>query len=73
MNLLYAEIIKVFSEHGMQMGIVRVRGARKKIALDLLANPSCGDTVLLCDGIAIGRVRSSNGDQSCAWQYPVSS
>ena len=40
MNLLYAEIIKVFSEHGMQMGIVRVGGARKKIALDLLTNPS---------------------------------
>ena len=62
MNLLYAEIIEVFSEHGMQMGIVRVRGARKKIALDLLTNPSCGDTVLLCDGIAIGRVE--NGRQT---------
>jgi hydrogenase maturation factor len=55
MNLLYAEIINVFSEQGMQMGIVRVGGARKKIALDLLTNPCCGDTVLLCDGVAIGR------------------
>ena len=62
MNLLYAEIVEVFSEHGMQMGMVRVGGARKKIALDLLTNPSCGDTVLLCDGIAIGRVK--NGGQT---------
>jgi hydrogenase maturation factor len=62
MNLLYAEIIQVFSEEGMQMGIVRVGGARKKIALDLLTNPTCGDTVLLCDGIAIGRVE--NGRQT---------
>jgi hydrogenase maturation factor len=56
MNLLYAEIVEVFSEHGMRMGMIRVGGARKKIALDLLANPRCGDTVLLCDGVAIGRV-----------------
>ena len=56
MNLLYAEIVEVFSEHGMLMGMVRVGGARKKIALDLLTNPCSGDTVLLCDGVAIGRV-----------------
>jgi hydrogenase maturation factor len=59
MNLLYAEIVEVFSEHGMQMGMVRVGGARKKIALDLLTNPGCGDTVLLCDGVAIGRREAS--------------
>ena len=40
----------------MQMGMVRVSGARKKIALDLLTNLCRGDTVLLCDGVAIGRV-----------------
>ena len=38
MNLLYAEIVEVLSEQGMQMGMVRVGGARKKIALDLLTN-----------------------------------
>jgi hydrogenase maturation factor len=56
MNLLYAEILEVFSEEGMQMGIVRVGGARKKMTLDLLTNPRTGDTVLLCDGVAIGKV-----------------
>lgn len=59
MNLLYAEILEVFSEEGMQMGIVRVGGARKKMTLDLLTNPRTGDTVLLCDGVAIGRVEGS--------------
>ena len=57
MNLLYAEITRVYSDDGMQMGIADVGGARKKIALDLLTNVRCGDTVLLCDGVAIGRVR----------------
>lgn len=56
MNLLYGEIVDVFIEQGMRMGTVKVGGARKKIALDLLTNARCGDTVLLCDGIAIGRL-----------------
>ena len=56
MNLLYGEVVEVFVEQGMRMGTISVGGARKKIALDLLTNASCGDTVLLCDGVAIGRV-----------------
>jgi hydrogenase maturation factor len=56
MNLIFGEIVEVFTEHGMRMGTVRVGGARKKVPLDLLTNASCGDTVLLCDGVAIGRV-----------------
>jgi hydrogenase maturation factor len=64
MNLLYAEVVEVFSEQGMQMGIVRVGGARKKITLDLLTNPRRGDTVLLCDGVAIGRVEGERQTES---------
>jgi hydrogenase maturation factor len=64
MNLLYGEIVDVFIEHGMRMGTVRVGGARKKIALDLLTNACCGDTVLLCDGIAIGRVEGGRKTDS---------
>ena len=30
MNLLYAEITRVYSDDGMQMGIADVGGARKK-------------------------------------------
>ncbi len=56
MNLLYGEIIEVFLEDGMRMGLIEIGGARKKFPLDLLTNADCGDTVLLCDGVAIGRV-----------------
>ncbi len=56
MNLLYAEVVEIFVENGMRMGRVRVGRALKKVPLDLLTNAECGDTVLLCDGVAISRV-----------------
>lgn len=56
MNLLYGEVVDLFVENGMQMGNIRVSGAVKKVALDLLAGVQCGDRVLLCDGVAISRV-----------------
>ena len=56
MNLVYGEIIAVFSEDGMPMGQVRVHGASKKIPLGLLTNAVQGDRVLICDGVAISKV-----------------
>jgi hydrogenase maturation factor len=56
MNLAYGEIVDVEMEGGMQLGNVRVSGAIKKVPLDLLTNPRCGDRVLLCDGVAISKV-----------------
>jgi hydrogenase maturation factor len=56
MNLLYAEISQVFVEDGLRMGKIRVGGAMKTIPLELLADAACGDTVLLCDGVAISKV-----------------
>ena len=56
MTLVYGEIVDLLIEGGMKMGRVRVAGALKKVPLDLLTNPRCGDTVLLCDGVAIGKV-----------------
>jgi hydrogenase maturation factor len=56
MNLVYGEIVDVFIEDGMQMGNVRVAGVVKKVALDLVTGSRCGDRVLLCDGVAIGKV-----------------
>ena len=58
MNLLYADIVEVFSEDGMRMGKVRVAGATKKLSLELLTDVAPGDTVLLCDGVAISKVTS---------------
>ncbi len=41
----------------MQMGRIPVGGAVKKGPLDLLTNAACDDSVLLCDGVAISKVR----------------
>ena len=56
MNLLYAEIVDLAREDGLMTGRIRVGGAIKKIALDLLTDPAPGDTVLVCEGIALGKV-----------------
>ncbi len=56
MNLIYGEIIEIFSEDGIKMGRVRVGRALKKVPLDLLTEPGRGDRVLLCDGVAISKV-----------------
>jgi hydrogenase maturation factor len=56
MNLIYAEIIEVFSEGGMRLGKVRVGGAMKKIVLDLLTDVRSGEKVLVCDGVALSKV-----------------
>jgi hydrogenase maturation factor len=41
----------------MRMARIKAGGAVKKVSLDLLTDVSCGDTVLLCDGVAISKVR----------------
>jgi hydrogenase maturation factor len=60
MNLLYGEIITVFRDDSLLMGKVRVGGAQKNISLDLLTDPRPGDTVLVCEGVALARVESSS-------------
>ncbi len=64
MNLVYAEVVAVHGEHGARLGKVRVRGALSTVPLHLVPEVQPGDTVLVCDGVAIGRV--SEGEQSCA-------
>jgi hydrogenase maturation factor len=56
MNLIYGRIVEMFPEDGLFAGKIRVAGAIKKVALDLLVEPRVGDRVLVCDGIAISKV-----------------
>jgi hydrogenase maturation factor len=58
MNLIYGEVIEVFSDNAMRMGKVKLGGAMKKICLDLLADIDVrsGDTILVCDGVALSKV-----------------
>ncbi|MEY2536806.1 MAG: hypothetical protein QOG67_546 [Verrucomicrobiota bacterium] len=61
MNLIYGEVVELLEEDGMRLGKVRVGRALKKISLDLLTDAECGDKVLLCDGVAIGKVKRTAG------------
>ena len=56
MNLIYGEIVDVFSGPEPRLGKIRVGGAVKTVSLDLLTDPAPGDRVLVCDGMAIGKV-----------------
>jgi hydrogenase maturation factor len=55
-NLLIGEILDVVRENGMQQGTIQIGGVRKKVVLEFISNPSRGDRVLLCDGVALSRV-----------------
>jgi len=57
-NLLYSRIVEIFPEDGMLAGKIRVGGAIKKVSLDLLIEPRIGDRVLICDGVAIGKMEA---------------
>ena len=65
MNLVFGEVVKVFDESRIRMGKIRVRGAIKEAALDLLAGIEPGDIVLLCDGIAVSRVQTEKTEKNC--------
>ena len=64
MNLVYGEIVDLKEEKGMRVGSVRVAGAIKKVPLDLTPWAECGDTILMCDGVAIGAVEKSGSVQT---------
>ncbi len=55
MNLVYGEIMEIFTEDGMPVGKIRVHGATKKIPLGLLTDAVQGDRVLICDGVATSK------------------
>jgi hydrogenase maturation factor len=56
MNLVYGEVVDVFSGPEPRLGKIRIKGVLRTISVDLLTNPVPGDKVLVCDGVAIGKV-----------------
>ena len=59
MNLVYGEIVAVSREGEMRMGKIRVGGAMKNVLLDLVTGAEIGDSILLCDGVAIAMVEKN--------------
>jgi hydrogenase maturation factor len=64
-NLVFGEVVKVFDESGIRMGKIRVRGAIKEAAIDLLEEVKPGDIVLLCDGIAVSKLQTEKTEKDC--------
>jgi hydrogenase maturation factor len=64
-NLVFGEVVKVFDESGIRMGKIRVRGAIKEAAIDLLEEVKPGDIVLLCDGIAVSKLQIEKTEKDC--------
>ena len=57
MNLLYGKLLEITSEDGIRFGKILVGGAKKKVPLELLTDVVCGDNLLICDGVAISKVK----------------
>lgn len=62
MNLLYGEVLKVFDIGGSPSAQMRVGRVLKNISLAVVADAVPGDTVLVCDGLAIGMVQNERKD-----------
>ena len=62
MNLIYGEIVSLKDGDQMKMARVRIGGAIKDVSIELLTGVRIGDTVLLCDGVAIARVDEQKAD-----------
>jgi hydrogenase maturation factor len=56
MNLIYGEVMEVFSDGAMRLGKVKLGRAMKKVCLDLVTEVRSGDTILVCDGVALSKV-----------------
>ena len=59
MNLVYGEIVAISVEGDMRVGKIRVGGAIKKAFLDVVTAAEIGDSILLCDGVAIAMVEKN--------------
>jgi hydrogenase maturation factor len=60
MNLIYGEVVELFTDGDVRMGKVRLGGAMKKVCLDLLTEVRSGDTVLVCDGVALTKLNDGS-------------
>lgn len=64
MNLLYGEVVDIFDENNLRMGRIRVGGALTTVALELVPDAVAGDVVMICDGVAVSRVKEATDNVS---------
>lgn len=58
MNLLYGKIVDVFVDEGLPGARVRVGAALKRVSTAFIEGAVPGDVVVVCDGMAIGKVEN---------------
>jgi len=63
MNLVYGDIVALLPGRNELRGKVRVGGVLQEVSLDLLTDPAPGDKVLVCEGIALGKVKPSSHEE----------
>jgi hydrogenase maturation factor len=66
MNLIYAQVVELYSEDKALMGKVSHWGVLRAVPLHLVPEAQPGDTVLVCDGVAIGKVNNEVVAQASA-------
>jgi hydrogenase maturation factor len=62
MNLIYGEVVGLNERDPMKMARIKIAGAIKEVSIGLLTGVRIGDTVLLCEGVAIARVDEETSD-----------
>jgi len=60
MNLLTGTIEEIYTQEGITMGRVSIKGANVRVPLMFLPEAVVGDTVLIESGVAISRVQPQN-------------
>jgi hydrogenase maturation factor len=60
MKLVYGEVVDLLNENDMKVARVRIAGAFRNVPVDLISDVQCGDKILLCDGVAIGKMYAEN-------------
>lgn len=64
MNLLYGEIVETLSNGETSRGKIRVHGALREVALTLTPDAHVGDCILVCDGVALGKVADDEWEKT---------
>jgi hydrogenase maturation factor len=63
MNLIYGDIVALLPGRNELRGKVRIGGVLREVSLELVAEPAPGDKVLVCEGIALGKVEPMSHEE----------
>ncbi len=62
MHTFTGEVVEIFQEEGERKARVRVGGALVKVSVELLPEVKVGDKIILCAGVALGKLSAEEED-----------